>query len=161
VLLSLTCLARQASAGRLMLCRCYFLSSFFNDRLEQRDLGNYRTDLHQILGRGRHILVDVQSGIGFQIGQGTLPWQPILGAKSAGIGDMSSFLGLAFDNGCQEPLNGFPPNSRGRRVWSFTHMTLNVIVKGHRSRSRSPGTKNALCTLNIPSVDGMEHPCCR
>jgi len=35
-----------------MLCRYYFLSSsfFFNDRLEQRDLGNYKTDLHQILG---------------------------------------------------------------------------------------------------------------
>jgi len=35
-------LARQASAGRLMLCRCYFLSYsfffFFTDRLEQRDL---------------------------------------------------------------------------------------------------------------------------
>jgi len=42
-------LARQASAGRLILCRCYFLSySFFlflNDCLEQRDLGNYMTDV--------------------------------------------------------------------------------------------------------------------
>ena len=26
-------------------------------------------------------------GIGFAIGQGTLPWRPILGAKSAEIGD--------------------------------------------------------------------------
>jgi len=45
--------------------------------------------------------VDVQSGIGFQISQGTLPWQPILGAKSAEIGDTPSFLGLAFHNGWQ------------------------------------------------------------
>jgi len=30
-----------------------------------------------------------------------LPWQPILGAKSAEIGDTPSFLGLAFHNGWQ------------------------------------------------------------
>jgi len=52
--------ARQPSAGRLMLCLCYFLSSsfiiiFFNDRLEQRDLGNYKTELHQIFSGGRHV----------------------------------------------------------------------------------------------------------
>jgi len=35
----------------------------------------------------------------FPIGQGTLPWQPILGAKSAEMGDTPSFLGLAFHNG--------------------------------------------------------------
>jgi len=29
----------------------------------------------------------------------TLPWQPILGAKSAKIGETPSFLGLAFHNG--------------------------------------------------------------
>jgi len=47
-------LARQASAGA-GLCNAavtFFpiLSFFllFNDRLEQRDLGNYKTDLHQI-----------------------------------------------------------------------------------------------------------------
>jgi len=39
--------------------------------------------------------VDVQSGIGFPIGQETLPWQPILGAKSAEIGDTPYFLRLA------------------------------------------------------------------
>ena len=96
-------LAREASAGRLMLCRCYFLSSsfFFNDRLEQRDLGNCQTDLHQIFRVGRHVDVNVQSGIGLPTGQGTLPWQPILGAKSAEIGDTPSFLGLAFHNGWQ------------------------------------------------------------
>jgi len=51
---------------------------------------------------GRHLSVDVQSGIGFRIGQRTLPWQPILGTKSAKIGDTPSFLGLAFHNGWQD-----------------------------------------------------------
>jgi len=45
------------------------------------------------------VAVDVQSGIGFAIGQGTLPWQPILGAKLAEIDNTPSFLGLAFHNG--------------------------------------------------------------
>jgi len=36
--------------------------------------------------------------VGFQIGQGMLPWQPIIGAKSAVISDTPSFLGLAFHN---------------------------------------------------------------
>jgi len=70
--------------------------------LEQRDLGNYRTDLNQIIRFGRHVGVDVHSGIAFPIGQGTLPWQPILGAKSAEIGDTPSFLGLTFHNGWQD-----------------------------------------------------------
>jgi len=48
----------------------------FNDRLEQRDLGNYKTNLHQIFRDGRHVGADVQSRIGFAIGQGTLPWRP-------------------------------------------------------------------------------------
>jgi len=46
--------------------------------------------------------VHVQSGICFAIAQGTLPWQPILCAKSAEIGDTPSFLGLAFHNGWQD-----------------------------------------------------------
>jgi len=69
--------------------------------LEQRDLGNYKIDLHQIFRDGRHIGVDVQSGIGFHIGQGTLPWQPILGAKLAEIDDTLFFFGLAFHKGWQ------------------------------------------------------------
>ena len=39
----------------------------------------------------------------------------------------------------REPLNGFAPNSRRRRVWYLARMSLNVKVKGQRSRS--PGTK--------------------
>jgi len=48
-----------------------------------------------------HVGVYVQSGIDFRIGQGTSQWQPIIGAKSAEIGDTPSFLGLAFRNGWQ------------------------------------------------------------
>jgi len=40
----------------------------------------------------------------------------------------------------REPLNGFAPNSHGRRVWSFARTSLKVDIKGQRSRS--PGTKN-------------------
>ena len=41
----------------------------------------------------------------------------------------------------QEPLNGLAPNSQGRRVWSIARTSLNVKVKGQRSRL--PGTKMA------------------
>jgi len=59
----------------LLLSFLFFLL-LFNDRLEQRDLGNYKTDLHKIFRDGRHIGVglDVQSGIDFRIGQESLPW---------------------------------------------------------------------------------------
>jgi len=50
-----------------------FFVFLFNDRLEQRDLGNYKTDLHQIFRVGRHAGVNAQSGI-----ERTLSWQPIL-----------------------------------------------------------------------------------
>jgi len=69
--------------------------------LEQRDLRIYQTKLHQIFKVDRHAPVDVHSGICFTIGQGTLSWQPILGAKSAEIGQTPLFLGLAFYNGWQ------------------------------------------------------------
>jgi len=76
--------SRQAYVMPLLLSFLFFLL-LFSDRLEQRDLGNCKckTDLHQIFRDGRHVRVDVQSGIDFRIGQGTLPWQPILSAKSA------------------------------------------------------------------------------
>jgi len=37
-----------------------------------------------------------------------------------------------------ELLNGFAPNSQGRRVWSLAWTSLNVKIRGQRSRS--PGT---------------------
>jgi len=48
------------------------------------------------------VAVDVQSDVRFTIAQGTLPWQPISGAKSAKSAKRSSFLGLAFHNGWQD-----------------------------------------------------------
>jgi len=42
----------------------------------------------------------------------------------------------------REPLNGFAPNSQGRRACSLARTTLKVKVKGQRSRS--PGTKNGI-----------------
>jgi len=39
----------------------------------------------------------------------------------------------------REPLNGFEPNSQGRRAWSLARKSLQVKVKDQRSRS--PGTK--------------------
>jgi len=51
---------------------------------------------------GIHVGVDVPPDIGFPTGQRTLPWQPILAAKSAEIGNTSSFLELAFHNGWQD-----------------------------------------------------------
>jgi len=58
--------SRQAYVMLLLLSFLFF----FIDCLEQTDLGNYKTDLHQIFRDGRHVGVDVQSGIGFAIGQG-------------------------------------------------------------------------------------------
>jgi len=78
---------------------CYAAVTFFpilllfNDRLEQRDLGNYKTDLHKIFRDGRHVGVDVKSGIGFRIGQGTLPWQPLLDSHSPTDGSMERRMG--------------------------------------------------------------------
>jgi len=57
---------------------------------------------------------------------------------------------FVFDNGWQKPLNESAPNSHGRRVRSFARTSWNVKVKSQRSRSQ--GTKNALCTHNTPAV---------
>jgi len=34
----------------------------------------------------------------------------------------------------REPPNGFAPNSQGRHAWSLARTSLNVKVKGQRSR---------------------------
>ena len=60
------------------------------------------TKLSGLVDTWRPVAVDVQFGIGFAIGQGTLPRQPILDAKSALIGETPSFLGLEFHNGWQD-----------------------------------------------------------
>ena len=73
IIISLPGFSRQAYVMFLLLLSS---SSFFNACLEQTDLSNYKTNLHQIIKGGRHVGVDVQSGIGFATGQGTLLWQP-------------------------------------------------------------------------------------
>jgi len=86
---------RQASASKayvMPLLLSFLFFHLFNDSLEQRGLRNYKADVHEILRGGRHVGIDVQSGIGFAIGQWTLLWQPILSAKSAEIDDTPSFL---------------------------------------------------------------------
>jgi len=47
-------------------------------------------------------------------------------------------------------LNGFAPNSHGRLIWSLVRTSLNVKVKGQRSRS--PGTKTAFFALSAACV---------
>jgi len=54
-----------------------------------------------------------------------------------------------------EPLNGFAPNSHGRRVWSLVRASLNVKGRGHQ------GQQNTLCTAITPSSDGMERARCK
>ena len=58
-------------------------------------------------------------------------------------------LRIVFHNGWQEPLNGFVPNSHGRRVWSLAQRSLNVKVKVTRNRksavhSEHPATSPSL-----------------
>ena len=40
----------------------------------------------------------------------------------------------------RKPMNGFAPNSHGRRIWSLARKSLKVKVKDQKSRS--PGTVN-------------------
>ena len=41
--------------------------------------------------------------------------------------------------GSLEPLNGFAPNSQGRRVWSITRTSLNAKVKGRGHHGQKLG----------------------
>ena len=50
----------------------------------------------------------------------------------------------------REPLNGFAPNSHGRCVWSLARTSLDVKVKGQRSRS--PETKRHFSALSVACV---------
>jgi len=58
----------------------------------------------------------------------------------------------------REPLNGFAPNSHGRRVWSLARMSLNVKVKGqgHEGQISSPLKMhcNALAANNVMQQKG-------
>ena len=50
----------------------------------------------------------------------------------------------------RELLNGFSPNSQGRRGWSLARKDLKVKFKGQRSRS--PGTKHHISALSVAFV---------
>ena len=78
--------------------------------------------------------MDVQSGIGFATGQRMLPWQPILCAKSAEIGDTHSFLRLAFHNEWQDEKadgcinNADVPSTSHKRLVNFGPLSLEFMV---------------------------------
>jgi len=55
-----------------------------------------------------------------------------------------------------EPLNGFAPNSHGRRVWSLARTSLNVKVKLQCNQ----GQKNALYTPVTPGQRRNGPFCC-
>jgi len=44
---------------------------------------------------------------------------------------------------CWEPVNGFAPNSHGRRVWSLARTSLKV--SGHQGQKRRFSTLSAAC----------------
>ena len=81
-------------------------------------------------------------------------WRPFV-RQMGEIGETRyRFLGLVFDNGWQEPLNGFAPNLHGRRVWSFARTTLNVKLKSQRSRPPYRD-QNVLCTHNSDNTPAV------
>jgi len=47
----------------------------------------------------RYLTIDYQSEPLYQMAQGTLAWQPILGSKWSKSADLLSFVALAFQNG--------------------------------------------------------------
>ena len=72
-------------------------------------------------------------------------WRPFM-RQWAQSAKRVRFLGLAFDSGWQEPLNGFAPNSNGRRAWSFARMKLDVKVKAKGQGHQRQKTRCALTT---------------
>jgi len=55
---------------------------FFNEICQPNNLNVYQTDLHQNCTVGRTTAVDERPEVILSIPQKTLPWQPILWAKS-------------------------------------------------------------------------------
>ena len=143
----------------LLLSFLFFLCFFLNDRLEQRDLGNYKTDLHQIFRSGRHVAVGVQPGIGFAIGHGRLPWQPILGAKSAEIVETRSILGTR--------IRQWMTGTTELICAKFTRKMCLVLrsdwleCQGRKSKVKvTRDKKRAVHSQHSCGVDGMERPRC-
>jgi len=94
----------------------------------------------------------------FRIGQETLPWQTILGAKSAEIGDTPSFLGLAFHNGWQDGKADGRVNSAEvlttsyKNLVNFSPLTPDFTDAGLKSAARgSLKTQVAKSSQKSPS----------
>jgi len=50
----------------------------------------------------------------------------------------------------REPLNGFAPNSHGRRVWSLARTSLKVKVRGHQGKRFS--ALSAACVRSLAAL---------
>jgi len=70
------------SPPALMFCAVLFFIICFSDFFRTNYLDIYQTDLHEICRIGRTLSIDELSEVIFSISEGTLPWQPILWAKS-------------------------------------------------------------------------------
>jgi len=133
----------------------YVMLMFFNDCLEQRGLINYQTDLHQIFRLGRHVAVDVQFGIRYAISQGTLPRQPILGAKSAEIGDTfpSWDSHSRMDGSMAKQMDALTPlmSSTSLKNWvNFGPLTPEFTLIIWQPLRRQMGEIGETCSLGIP-----------
>jgi len=77
----LICLARRAGCfsrqAYVMLLLFLSSSSFLAIACGKEISETTRPIFTNFFKNGRHVGVDVRSGVGFPIGQGTLPWQPI------------------------------------------------------------------------------------
>ena len=65
-----------------MFCCCFFINVILSDLRQTNYLNIHQTDLYEICTDGRTVAVDDRAEVIFSIPQGTLPWQPILWAKS-------------------------------------------------------------------------------
>ena len=63
-----------------MFCCCF--KKYFSDFCQPNYLNIFQTDLHEICTVGRIFAVAERPEVILSISQGTLPWQPILWAKS-------------------------------------------------------------------------------
>jgi len=76
--------ANYADVSANVLTMFYFFD-IFSDFSQTNYLNIYWTDLHESYRIGRTLAVRKRSEVIFSIPRGTLPWQPILWAKSTSI----------------------------------------------------------------------------
>jgi len=78
-------------------------------------------------------------------------WRPFMGQMRE-IVQTRSILGTRVQQWMAGTAERICAKFTRRHIWYFARMSLNVKVKSQRSRS--PGSKNALCTHNTPAVYG-------